>query len=104
MNSTSESKKYFEVPSPIDISRLPLKFPKITIDYSKCTVPFWCKKCLQICPQIVFQTYCVQIEKFRESDPREPGIYKVLPVRRDKCNMCNKCVDSCPENAINIEY
>jgi ferredoxin len=40
--------------------------------------------------------------KLKESDPREPGIYEVIPVRRDKCNSCNKCIEVCPENAITI--
>ena len=89
---------------PIDLSRLPLKLPKIEIDYSKCTVPFWCKKCLQVCPQLVFSVYCKQMERLKESDPREPGVYEIIPVRRDKCNLCNKCVEVCPEDAITIAY
>ena len=56
--------------------------PKITVDHAKCTVPFWCKKCLQSCPQLVFQVYCKQVLKLRESDPREPGIYEVIPVTK----------------------
>jgi ferredoxin len=88
--------------TPVDLTRLPVKFPKIDIDRTKCTVPFWCKKCLQTCPQLVFQVYCKELQKLRESDPRQPGIYEVLPVRRDKCNMCNKCVEGCPEKAISI--
>jgi ferredoxin len=91
-------------PTPVDLGKLPLKFPKIEIDYSKCTVPFWCKKCLQACPQLVFQVYCKQLVKLRESDPREPGVYQVVAVRRDKCNMCNKCIEICPEDAITIIY
>ena len=35
-------------PNPVDPGRLPAKFPKIEIDHTKCTVPFWCKKCLQM--------------------------------------------------------
>ena len=30
------------------------KFSTITIDLEKCTVPFLCKKCLQICPEACF--------------------------------------------------
>jgi ferredoxin len=88
--------------TPQDLTRFPVKLPKITIDHTKCTVPFWCKKCLQACPQLVFQVYCKQLLKLRESDPREPDIYEVIPVRRDKCNSCNKCLEMCPENAITI--
>ena len=88
--------------TPVDLTKLPVKLPKIEIDMTKCTVPFWCKKCLQACPQVVFQVYCKQMVKLRESDPRQPGIYEVTAVRRDKCNMCNKCVEVCPEKAITI--
>jgi len=89
-------------PNPVDLTRLPLKFPKITIDHTKCTVPFWCKKCLQACPQVVFQVFVKEILKFKETDPREPGKYELIAVRRDKCIMCDKCKDVCPENAITI--
>ena len=89
-------------PMPADRGKLPLKFPKIDIDHSKCTVPFWCKKCLQACPQLVFAVYCKQPERLKEADPREPGIYDLVPVRRYKCDSCNKCVEVCPENAITI--
>jgi formate hydrogenlyase subunit 6/NADH:ubiquinone oxidoreductase subunit I len=91
-------------PNPVDPGRLPAKFPKIEIDHTKCTVPFWCKKCLQICPQVVFQVYCKQIQKFKETDPRLPGMYEIIPVRRDKCIMCDKCKEVCPEGAITITF
>lgn len=99
-------KSEVKVPSvmPLDLTKLPLKLAKIEIDRSKCTVPFWCKKCLQACPQLVFTVYCKELKKLRESDPREPDIYEVMPLRRDKCNVCNKCVDVCPEDAISISY
>jgi ferredoxin len=99
---TEKSKLKIPKATPQDLTRLPIKLPKIDIDRTKCTVPFWCKKCLQVCPQLVFQVYCMQLERLRESDPRQPGIYEVTAVRRDKCNMCNKCVDACPEQALSI--
>ena len=40
--------------TPQDLTRFPVKLPKIETDHAKCTVPFWCKKCLQSCPQLVF--------------------------------------------------
>ena len=89
---------------PLDVSTLPRKMPKIEIDYSKCTVPMWCKRCLENCPQLVYKVYCVEMNRGMESDAREPGVYEVLPVRRDKCTMCNKCVEVCPEGAITITY
>ena len=101
------AEKYnFKVPDavPVDLSRLPLKLPKITVDQTKCTVPFWCKKCFEACQNIVFSTYCRKPERLKEADPRQPGVYGMLAVRRDKCNLCNKCIDVCPENAITITY
>ncbi len=81
------------------------RFPRITIDHQKCTVPFLCKKCLQICPQGVFYVERVMAkeERLKEVDPRVDGNYELTTVRRDKCNTCNKCIDVCPVNAIKIE-
>lgn len=89
---------------PFDTSQLPMKLPKIEIDYSKCTVPMWCKRCLQSCPHMVFTIYAKKMEKYKENDSREPGMYEVLQVRRDKCTMCGKCVENCPEGALTISY
>jgi len=81
------------------------KFPKITVDREKCTVPFLCKKCLQVCPQGVLSVERVMAkeERQKEVDPRIPGNYELDYVRRDKCTVCNKCVDVCPVDAIKIE-
>jgi NADH-quinone oxidoreductase subunit I len=78
------------------------KFPDIQIDYSKCTTPFNCKKCLQVCPQAVFHVLAVKIEKFKETDKTEPGSYRLEPMYRHKCVMCNDCVDVCPESALKV--
>jgi len=89
-------------PEPVDVSSLPREMPKIEIDYAKCTVPMWCKRCLQACSQLVFSVYCKQMVKFQESDSREPGVYEVMPALRHRCTMCGKCVEVCPEGAITI--
>lgn len=88
----------------IDLNTLPIALPKIEIDGAKCTVPFWCKKCLEVCPQLVFWVEGTRNERLRESDPREPGLYRLMSVRRDKCTLCNRCVEVCPEGAITITY
>jgi len=81
------------------------KFPVITIDYEKCTVPFLCKKCLQVCPTAVFHVERVlsREERLREMDPRIDGNYELTVARRDKCIACNKCIEVCPVDAIKIE-
>ena len=81
------------------------KFPKITIDQAKCTVPFLCKKCLQICPEAVLHvTRVMKYEKrLEEMDPRIDGLYELHAMRRDRCTVCNRCVDICPVDAIKIE-
>ena len=83
----------------------PRKFPKITIDQEKCTVPFLCKKCLQICPTVVFRVERVmkKEERLKEMDPRIDGNYALSVSRRDKCTVCNKCIEVCPVDAIKIE-
>jgi ferredoxin len=81
-----------------------VQFPKIEIDHEKCTVPFWCKKCLQVCPGMVFSVNQQNEERLRENDPRLPGTYRLTPVRRDKCSVCLLCIEACPVNAIKIAY
>ena len=80
-------------------------FPKIIIDHEKCEVPFLCKKCLQVCPEVVFfvERVIQKEQKLREMDPRIPGNYMIEVRRRDKCTVCNKCIEVCPVDAIKIE-
>jgi len=81
------------------------KFPIITIDHEKCTVPFLCKKCLQICPEAVFHVTRIMAKEKRleEMDPRIDGNYVLGIARREKCTGCNMCIDVCPVDAIKIE-
>jgi len=81
------------------------RFPRITIDREKCTVPFLCKRCLQICPMLVFDVDRVidKEKRLEETDPRIDGNYVLFATRYDKCTGCNQCVDICPVNAIKIE-
>jgi len=81
------------------------KYPKITVDNTKCTVPFLCKKCLQICPECVFYVNrdITKEKKLEEMDPRIDGNYVMGAARRDKCTGCNLCIEVCPVNAIKIE-
>ena len=79
-------------------------YPTIEIDHSKCTIPFACKKCLEICPQAVFQTHGIKVEKGRETDPNEPGSYSLTVAYQDKCTGCDDCIEVCPEDAITITF
>ena len=81
------------------------KFPRITIDREKCTVPFLCKKCVQVCPEAVLGVVRVMSKEKRleEMDPRIDGNYVLSAARRDKCTMCNLCIEVCPVDAIKIE-
>ena len=81
------------------------KFPTISIDLEKCTVPFLCKKCLQICPMAVFHVTRVMSKEKRleEMDPRTDGNFVLYAPRRDKCTVCNICIDVCPADAITVE-
>jgi formate hydrogenlyase subunit 6/NADH:ubiquinone oxidoreductase subunit I len=42
-------------------------------------------------------------ERLKEMDPRVDGNYVLFASRRDKCIVCNKCVEVCPVDAIKIE-
>ncbi len=80
------------------------KFPTVTIDRQKCTIPFACKRCIQICPTAVF--YVVEDKskqvRLKEMDPREDGNYILHAPFVNKCTVCNKCLDVCPAGAITI--
>lgn len=78
------------------------RFPKIEIDHSKCTTPFDCKLCLQACPQSVFWVVPIKEVKYKETDPKEPGAYRLLAAYRRKCFVCNECIDVCPNDALTI--
>jgi len=75
---------------------------KIEIDHQKCTTPYACKLCLKGCTQSVFVVLPVKMEKFKETDPHEPGAWKLFAKYADHCVACNDCVELCPVKAINI--
>jgi ferredoxin len=80
------------------------KAPQIDIDHSRCTVPFLCKKCLLTCSQVVFGVHAVKVERLKETDPREPGSYRLSAGPRFKCTGCNECVTVCPVDALTITW
>ena len=74
--------------------------PKISIDLTRCTTPFDCKKCLQACPQGVFWVLPAKNVKFQETDQKEPGAWKLVHQYRALCTACNQCVEVCPVDAL----
>lgn len=79
-----------------------MKAPKISIDHTKCTIPFDCKRCLQQCPQGVFWVIPVKNVRFQETNAKEPGAWKLTVQYRAFCTACGKCVEVCPVDAIVI--
>ena len=72
---------------------------KIKVDYSKCTQPEDCRKCIGICPPGVFNFV------FTDKNYHNPQNWKIIPIFPHLCissNNCNACVENCPKDAINI--
>jgi ferredoxin len=80
------------------------RYAQIQIDSQKCQTPFDCKRCLQGCPQSVFQVRAVKVERGRETNPKEPGAYMLFAPYRDKCTGCNLCIELCPVDALTITF
>ncbi|MHA1308417.1 MAG: 4Fe-4S binding protein [Candidatus Heimdallarchaeota archaeon] len=78
---------------------------KIIIDYTKCgdgvgVDPRDCVKCLQICEPALFlmhETLGV------EDDPYDPQLWRVTALYPSLCTKCMKCVEVCPEQAIQVK-
>ena len=75
---------------------------QIDVDYSKCTTPFDCKKCLQACAPAVLRVTALKMERGKETDKKEPGSYKLEPWFIDRCTGCMDCVTVCPVDAISV--
>jgi len=80
------------------------KYPEILVNSDLCTTPYECKKCIRICPQAVFQVRPAKMVKFQETDASEPGSFRIRVDYGDKCTVCNRCVDVCPNKAVQIVY
>lgn len=65
------------------ISLLTPPLPQLTVDNSKCTRCFTCKK---VCPQGAIQ------------------IFKTVKIDKDKCILCYCCNEICPEGAIKLKF
>ncbi len=77
--------------------------PQITVDYSRCTTPFDCKRCLLTCAPAVLRLRTIKVERGRETSNKEPGAYRIEPFFRDRCTVCMECVKACPVDAISVK-
>ncbi len=74
---------------------------KIIIEKTKCRFslfdPLGCKKCIEICPVVVFGS----VPKDRKPGGA-PTIYELTLPWEDQCNECGACVQVCPTKAITL--
>ena len=76
---------------------------EITVDQAKCRFslfdPRGCKKCLEVCPVVVFG--CVPAEERKTSGA--PTVYRHTVVWPELCNGCGACVKMCPTQALSVK-
>ncbi|MEM3526330.1 MAG: ferredoxin family protein [Candidatus Jordarchaeaceae archaeon] len=77
---------------------------RIDIDYQKCTRPFVCKKCIDICPGKVFLVTPnpMMIRKYQPVDENQPGSYLLFAPMTLKCVGCMECEKICPSSALKV--
>ncbi|MBT8342587.1 MAG: 4Fe-4S binding protein [Desulfatitalea sp.] len=82
------------------------RIPYIEWDGEKCQTPMACKKCVEICPTMVFRSgfYKVRYVRGKESDIHKPGNYRITPDWLNKCIGCMECVKICPVDALKVEF
>ncbi len=74
--------------------------PTINVDDAKCPDPLACRKCLLTCPSRVLGLGTnVAPQKYRETDSEH---FIVRGVRFQVCSACMKCVEVCPNGAIQV--
>ncbi|MBD3197264.1 MAG: hypothetical protein GF317_19575 [Candidatus Lokiarchaeota archaeon] len=81
----------------------------INIDYSICGEsgkidPRECTKCLKVCDPAVFIMHETIGMEDKQEDPYDPQDWRITPIWGSLCNRCFKCVDACPEHAINVKW
>jgi len=74
--------------------------PTILVNDDKCPDPLACRKCLLACPTRVLGLGTnVPPKKYRETPA---GNFIVRGVRFQACTACMKCVEICPNGAIQV--
>ncbi|MCK5238368.1 MAG: 4Fe-4S dicluster domain-containing protein [Candidatus Thorarchaeota archaeon] len=81
-----------------------VKKTKITFDHSKCgfagtTDPRECRECLRVCDPAVLLLHPTLED---HPDPHNPEKWVVDAIWLSKCTGCMRCVEICPENAIEV--
>ena len=75
-----------------------MKRPVINVDYTKCTNPLDCRKCVNICEPVTL------ILSFLDKDFHDPQDWRVIPIFPSLCTNCKLCVENCPQEAISVLY
>ena len=78
-----------------------MNLPDISIERGKCATPILCRKCLILCPTVVFSLKNEKTEKFKETSPENFSLYAKY---RASCTGCMECVKVCPQGAITIAF
>jgi Pyruvate/2-oxoacid:ferredoxin oxidoreductase delta subunit len=71
---------------------------EITWDEKKCASPQECLKCLDQCPQAVFQIY----PRNGRKPGKAAGDWAIAPLFLSLCTGCNICQEVCPQDAIAV--
>ena len=82
---------------------------KIRIDYTKCGTeggidPRECSQCLRICDPAVFLRHQDMKLEPTEENRQDPQFWKITAVWPSVCTRCLKCVNTCPEQAIDVSW
>jgi ferredoxin len=71
----------------------------VIFDHERCTNPEECLKCVKVCSPHVLAFFPTPTRPTGETIP-PPRVLLFLP---EMCNLCNLCVEVCPEKALSIK-
>ena len=93
----------------ISKSKSKKKRTKIEIDYSICgeggkVDPRDCSLCMRSCDPAVFVMHPTLGTEKKQKDPYDPQDWRITPIWGSLCTRCFKCIEACPEKAIQISW